>query len=89
VLIVGAVILSWILGKPVKMHPLMVSKVNTAVQIIFAGAVLAVLAWMSDATLILQIGSAVVAFLTVASAALYMREWARHMANGASTKDMP
>jgi cardiolipin synthase (CMP-forming) len=89
VLIVGAVILSWIMGKPVKMHPLMVSKVNTAVQIIFAGAVLAVLAWMSDATLILQIGSAVVAFLTIASAALYMREWARHMANGASTKDMP
>jgi cardiolipin synthase (CMP-forming) len=89
VLIVGAVILSWILGKPLKMQPLMVSKVNTAVQIVFAGAVLAVLAWMSDATLFLQIGSAIVAILTVASAALYMREWARHMANGASTKDMP
>jgi hypothetical protein len=30
-----------------------------------------------------------VAFLTVASAALYMREWARHMANGAGTRNMP
>ncbi len=89
VLIVGAVILSWILGKPVKMHPLIVSKINTAVQIIFAGGQLAVLAWMTEATWFLEVGSAVVAFLTIASAALYMREWARHMANGASTRDMP
>ncbi len=88
VLIVGAVILSWILGKPLKMQPLIVSKINTAAQIVFACVVLAVLALASDAIWVLEIGSAVVAFLTVASAALYMREWARHMANGASTRDM-
>ena len=41
VLIVGAFMLSWLMDKPVRMAPLMVSKVNTAVQIIFAGAVLA------------------------------------------------
>ncbi len=89
VLIVGAVILSWILGKPLKMQPLMVSKVNTVAQIILGGGQLAILAWMSDATWFMEIGSAVVAALTVASAALYMREWARHMANGAGMKDMP
>lgn len=89
VLIVGAVILSWILGKPLKMQPLITSKINTAAQIAFAGGQLAVLAWMSDATWFLNIGSAVVASLTVASAALYMRAWARHMANGASTRDAP
>jgi cardiolipin synthase len=89
VLIVGAVILSWIMGKPIKVQPLMISKVNTAVQIIFAGGQLAMLAWMSDAIWFAVIGSAVVAFLTVASAALYMREWARHMANGAGTRNMP
>ena len=88
VLIVGAVILSWILDRPVKMHPLMVSKINTAVQIIFAGAVLAVLALAVDAAWILEVGSAIVAFLTDASATLYLREWARHMANRASTRDI-
>jgi cardiolipin synthase len=89
VLIVGAVILSWIMDKPIKVQPLMISKVNTAAQIAFAGGQLAMLAWMSDATWYPVIGSAVVAFLTVVSAALYMREWARHMANGAATKDTP
>jgi cardiolipin synthase len=88
VLIVGAVILSWILDKPIKVQPLMISKVNTVAQIIFAGGQLAILAWMTDATWFPLIGSAVVAFLTIASAALYLREWARHMANGASTREM-
>jgi cardiolipin synthase len=89
VLIVGAVILSWIMGKPIKVQPLITSKINTAAQIAFAGGQLAILAWMSDATWFMEIGSAVVAILTVASAALYMREWARHMANGPSTRDTP
>ena len=89
VLIVGAVILSWIMGKPLKMEPLMVSKANTVAQIAFAGGQLAVLAWMTDATWFLEIGSAVVAAFTVASTALYMRAWARHMANGASSRDAP
>ena len=89
VLIVGAVILSWILDKPLKMQPLITSKVNTAAQNILAGGQLAVLAWMADATWFLNIGSAVVACRTVASAALYMREWARNMANGTSTRDAP
>lgn len=88
VLIVGAVILSWIMDKPIKVQPLMVSKINTALQIIFAGGQLAMLAWMSDATWFPVAGSAIVAFFTIASAALYMREWARHMANGASTRNM-
>jgi cardiolipin synthase len=89
VLIVGAVILSWIMDRPIKVQPLMVSKINTVVQIIFAGGQLAILAWMSDATWFTVIGSMLVAILTVASAALYMREWARHMANGAGTRNMP
>lgn len=85
VLIVGAVILSWILDKPIKVQPLMISKVNTVAQIIFAGGQLAILAWMAEATWFPVVGSIIVAFLTVASAALYLREWGRHMANGAST----
>lgn len=89
VLIVGAVILSWIMDKPIKVQPLITSKINTAAQIAFAGGQLAILAWMADATWFMEIGSAIVATLTVASAALYMRAWARHMANGASTRESP
>jgi cardiolipin synthase len=40
-LIVGAVLLSTIMGLPVAMKPLYVSKANTAVQIILAAVVLA------------------------------------------------
>ena len=89
VLIVGAVILSWIMGKPIKVQPLITSKINTAAQIVFAGGQLAILAWMSDATWFMEIGSAVVAALTIASAALYMRAWARHMANGQNSRETP
>ncbi|CAN5527960.1 CDP-alcohol phosphatidyltransferase family protein [soil metagenome] len=83
VLIVGAIILSWLLDKPLRMHPLMISKVNTAGQIILAGGVLAMLGLNLPLALTLDMGSLVVGFLTVASGALYLREWARHMANGA------
>lgn len=82
VLIVGAIILSLVMGKPIAMHPLMISKVNTVGQIILAGAVLAALGLELKLDPTLMIGAVVVACLTVASGALYMREWVRHMANG-------
>ena len=44
-LIVGAVLLPTIMGKPVAMKPLFVSKANTAVQIVLAAIVLAELAF--------------------------------------------
>src|ERR1700745_4306045 len=45
IMIVGAVMLSWLVDKPVKLKPLTVSKLNTVVQIIFATVVLAALAF--------------------------------------------
>ena len=33
VMIVGAIILSWLVNKPVRMHPLLLSKANTTAQI--------------------------------------------------------
>ena len=36
IMIVGAVMLSWLVGTPVKVKPLLVSKLNTAAQIVFA-----------------------------------------------------
>ncbi|MBE0532710.1 MAG: CDP-alcohol phosphatidyltransferase family protein [Rhodospirillales bacterium] len=42
-LIVGGIILSHTLGRPVRMRPLLVSKINTGAQIVLAGGVLAIL----------------------------------------------
>jgi cardiolipin synthase (CMP-forming) len=82
ILIVGAVILSRLIDRPLEMAPLMISKINTAAQIVFAGAVLGVLQLRIDIEPFLTAGMVVVAGLTVASGALYLREWLRHMANG-------
>ena len=41
IMIVGAVIVSWLFGKPIPMKPLMVSKLNTVAQVAFAALVLA------------------------------------------------
>ena len=43
IMIVGAVIVSWLFGKPIPMKPLMVSKLNTVAQVAFAALVLAAL----------------------------------------------
>ena len=82
VMIVGAVLLSWVLGKPVKMQPLMISKVNTTMQIALAGSVLLLLGLDRKADQLLLAGGLLVAALTLASGAVYMAEWFRHMANG-------
>ena len=81
-MIVGAIILSWLMDKPINVRPLMVSKATTLAQILLAGIALAVLGFELDVDLLLIGGYIVVALLTVASAGFYMREWARHMANG-------
>jgi cardiolipin synthase len=41
IMIVGAIILSWLIGNPIAIRPHMVSKANTAAQIIYACLVLA------------------------------------------------
>lgn len=79
-LIVSAVLLSWVLDKPVAIAPMMTSKVNTTMQILFVIAVLGMLALDMRSELLWMLGMAAVAALTVASGALYLREWLRHMA---------
>jgi cardiolipin synthase (CMP-forming) len=85
IMIVGAVILARLIDKPLLMAPLMVSKINTAAQIVFAGVVLGVLELRIQLEPFLTIGMALVAGLTFASGALYLREWLRHM-NGRGVK---
>jgi len=79
IMIVGAVIISWLFGKPMPMKPLMVSKLNTGAQVALAALVLAALGFNFSATpyeLILMAG---VTILTLLSVAFYMVEWVRHM----------
>jgi cardiolipin synthase len=78
-MIVGAIILSWLVGKPIKVRPLWVSKLNTVAQIFFAGLVLASLGIGFDAGWLLPAAMVLVAALTLLSVAAYVREWVRHM----------
>jgi cardiolipin synthase (CMP-forming) len=79
IMIVGAVLLAWLVGKPLPMKPLLVSKLNTAAQIVFAGLVLATLGLRFDAGWVVAAAMALVTLLTLVSIAAYVREWVRHM----------
>jgi cardiolipin synthase len=81
VMILGAVIVSWIVDKPVAIHPLVVSKLNTLAQILLATLVLASNAFAFDPTPVLELLLVAVAVLTVLSAAFYLAAWMRHMAS--------
>jgi cardiolipin synthase len=79
-MIVAAIILSRLMDRPMEIRPLLVSKVNTAVQIAFAAGILAVKAFSLEAGWLVTGGMAAVAALTVVSAAAYLARWLRHMA---------
>ncbi|MGL4290923.1 MAG: CDP-alcohol phosphatidyltransferase family protein [Phreatobacter sp.] len=78
-MIVGGVLLSTLLDKPLAIQPLLVSKANTVAQIVFAALVLAAQG------LGLNLGPAIalvmwtVAVLTLVSAGAYLVAWVRHM----------
>jgi cardiolipin synthase len=80
VMMVGAVMLSWVLNRPVEIKPLFISKLSTAAQICFAGFALAVNAFGAGFDDLRDVAAAVVAALTVASAGAYLGGWLRHMA---------
>ena len=82
VLIIGAIMLSWMMDRPVKVRPLMVSKVNTAGQILLAVAVLGLLAFGEPLPLLIDWAEFAVGGLTILSGGAYMRRWLQHMANG-------
>ena len=79
IMIVSAVILSWLVDKPVKLRPLLVSKLNTVAQIALACVVLAALGFHFDADIAVKALMALVTALTLLSIAFYVGEWARHM----------
>jgi cardiolipin synthase (CMP-forming) len=79
VLILMAVMLSWLLNHPVQIQPLAVSKLNTTAQLLLASTVLADLGFglgLEQTRLVLVWMTAV---LTVLSLAAYLRAWLIHM----------
>jgi cardiolipin synthase len=79
IMIVGAVIVSWLFGKPIPMKPLMVSKLNTVAQVSFAALVLASVGFDFNAAPYDLILMGFVTVFTLVSVSLYLVEWARHM----------
>jgi cardiolipin synthase len=86
ILIVGGVMLSWLLGSPVAMKPLLVSKLNTVAQIVFACVVLGSLGFGLEARVLTIVLMGLVTALTLASVAAYVAEWVRHMNSEAAKR---
>lgn len=79
-MIVAAILVSWLMARPVDIVPLAISKLNTAVQIAFAALVLGAIAFHGAPGWLEPWGAGLVVALTVASAAAYLAGWLRHMA---------
>ncbi|MCO5093118.1 CDP-alcohol phosphatidyltransferase family protein [Bosea sp. (in: a-proteobacteria)] len=80
-MIVAAVILSWLLDKPLTIAPIAVSKLNTAAQIGFAALALGSRAFGVEPGLAATVCEFLVALLTLASMTAYLALWLRHMAD--------
>ncbi len=83
ILIVIAVLLSGLVGQPVRINPLVVSKINTSLQILLAATALADSGFQLGLSDVRQVLIWATAVFTVASLAAYIRAWLRHM-TGAS-----
>jgi len=79
ILIVGGIMLSWLMGNPLKIKPLLISKLNTVAQIVFACVVLGSLGFNIKMDMLTDILMGLVAALTLLSVAAYVAEWVRHM----------
>jgi len=85
ILIVGGIMLSWVIGSPVQIKPLLVSKLNTVAQIVFACVVLGTLGFDYELPMLTLVLMGLVGALTLLSVAAYLAEWVRHM-NSMTTK---
>jgi cardiolipin synthase len=78
-MILFAVLVSWLMGKPVAINPVWVSKLNTTAQIAFAAYVLGAKAWGLDPPPMQGVAVWIVAALTLASGGVYIKQWLDHM----------
>jgi cardiolipin synthase len=80
-LIVGAFMLCWLLGRTVGVHALLISKINTAMQITLAVLVLAEQGLHLGWTVLVQVMIWATGATTALSAAIYLVDWLRRMAD--------
>lgn len=80
VLVVLGFMVTWLLDRPIQIRPLMISKINTTLQIALAGFELGRLGYGLELTEITTGLVVLVAVLAIASLAAYFVVWARHMA---------
>jgi len=79
IMIVAAVLVAWLLQKPMDIRPVWVSKFNTVAQIALAGSALGARAYGVEAQTWLSGMSFLVAGSTLASAGVYLGQWLAHM----------
>lgn len=79
VMILAAIMVSWLLGKPVAIRPVFISKVNTVLQIGFAALLLGSRAFGFHDLLTQEVVAWIVAASTLASGAVYITQWLNHM----------
>jgi cardiolipin synthase (CMP-forming) len=79
VMIMGAVVVSWLMEKPIEIRPSILSKANTTAQIAFAALILAGLSLNYALDNIINTTIWGVAATTVLSALHYLYEWLNHM----------
>ena len=79
VMILVAVLVSWLLDKPVEIRPVLVSKLTTVAQITLAGFALGVRAYGLDQQVLQTSLEWMVAATTLASGAVYIAQWLDHM----------
>ena len=78
-LIVGGILLAWLMENPVRMKPLIISKINTVGQILLAAVVLADLGFQLGLGNIVNMLILIVAASTILSALAYLHGWFKHM----------
>lgn len=79
IMIIGAFMLAWLVGRPMPVKPLPISKANTVAQIFLATLVLAERGFGFDAGIVSPLALGAVVVLTLLSVAFYLATWIRHM----------
>lgn len=81
ILIVGALMLSWMMARPLLVRPLLVSKANTVGQIVLAAMVLGDLGFNLGLENLVAVMIWLTGGLTILSAIAYLVHWLTHMSS--------
>ena len=79
IMIISAFLLAWLVGRPMPVRPLLVSKANTLAQILLVVLILGEHAFGLELGIVPIVTMAAVALLTLLSIAFYLAAWVRHM----------